>query len=61
MDALAALRGERTIIAVAHRLTTVQACDRVVLVDDGHLVDVAPFAVDDRLHPRDGLSGRSGR
>jgi ATP-binding cassette, subfamily B, bacterial PglK len=44
MDALAALRGERAIIAVAHRLTTVQACDRVVLVDDGHLVDVAPFA-----------------
>lgn len=43
MDALAGLRGERTIIAVAHRLTTVQACDRVVLVDDGRLVDVAPF------------------
>jgi ABC-type multidrug transport system fused ATPase/permease subunit len=43
MAALVPLRGERTIIAVAHRLTTVAAADRVILVDGGRLVDVAPF------------------
>ncbi|MCZ2837710.1 ABC transporter ATP-binding protein [Modestobacter sp. VKM Ac-2985] len=43
MAALSALRNDRTIIAVAHRLSTVQDCDRVALVDDGRLVDVAPF------------------
>lgn len=43
MEALLALRGSLTIIAVAHRLTTVAACDRVVIVEEGRLVDVAPF------------------
>lgn len=43
MTALARLRGERTIVAVAHRLSTVHACDRVVLIDRGRVVDVAPF------------------
>ena len=43
MDALVALRGSRTIIAVAHRLTTVAACDRVVMIEGGRLVDVGPF------------------
>jgi ATP-binding cassette, subfamily B, bacterial PglK len=51
MAALEPLRGERTIIAVAHRLSTVAACDRVVLVDNGRLVDVAPF---DELASRHG-------
>ena len=43
MAGLSALRGERTIIAVAHRLSTVRDCDRVVLVEDGRVRDVAPF------------------
>jgi ABC-type multidrug transport system fused ATPase/permease subunit len=43
MAALEHLRGERTIIIVAHRLTTVASCDRVVLVDEGRVVDVAPL------------------
>jgi ABC-type multidrug transport system fused ATPase/permease subunit len=38
------LRGERTLITVAHRLTTVQACDAVWLIRDGRLVDQGPFA-----------------
>ncbi len=29
---------------VAHRLTTVYPCDRVLLVVDGRLIDAAPFA-----------------
>jgi ABC-type multidrug transport system fused ATPase/permease subunit len=43
LNALVPLRGERTIVAVAHRLSTVAAADRVILVDDGRLVDAAPF------------------
>lgn len=43
MAALSALRNDRTIIAVAHRLSTVQDCDRVALIEDGRLVDFAPF------------------
>ncbi len=55
---MAALRGERTIIAVAHRLSTVHACDRVVLVEDGRVLDIAPF---DDLASRHGnlLSART--
>jgi ATP-binding cassette, subfamily B, bacterial PglK len=41
--ALEPLRGERTVIAVAHRLTTLATCDRVLLVDDGRVVDSAPM------------------
>jgi ATP-binding cassette, subfamily B, bacterial PglK len=43
LKALIPLRGQRTIVAVAHRLSTVAAADRVVLIDDGRLVDIAPF------------------
>lgn len=52
MDALIALRDTRTILAVAHRLTTVEACDRVVLVEGGRIVDAAPF---EELTARHGL------
>jgi ATP-binding cassette subfamily C protein len=44
LHALEALRGDRTLITVAHRLTTVQACDTVWLIRDGRLVDQGPFA-----------------
>jgi ATP-binding cassette, subfamily B, bacterial PglK len=43
MEGLEDLRGDRTIIAVAHRLSTVRSCDRVVLIEAGRIVDVAPF------------------
>ena len=43
LDALEHLRGQRTIITVAHRLTTVEKADRVVLVRDGKVVDVGPY------------------
>jgi ATP-binding cassette subfamily C protein len=39
LRAIEGLRGERTIITVAHRLTTVQGCDRVILLADGVIVD----------------------
>ncbi len=39
LRAIEGLRGERTIITVAHRLTTVQNCDRVILLAAGEIVD----------------------
>jgi ABC-type bacteriocin/lantibiotic exporter with double-glycine peptidase domain len=38
MSAIAALRGERTIILIAHRLSTLRQCDLIFELDDGVLV-----------------------
>jgi ABC-type multidrug transport system fused ATPase/permease subunit len=38
MKAIYALRASRTIIIVAHRLSTVQYCDRILTLDDGRVV-----------------------
>ena len=38
-----ALGGRITIILVAHRLSTARACDRVVLMEAGHIADVGGF------------------
>lgn len=38
MDAIRSLSGERTIILVAHRLRTVEACDRIIVLDAGRVV-----------------------
>jgi len=43
LRAIEGLRGERTIITVAHRLTTVQGCDRVILLADGDIIDQGGF------------------
>jgi ATP-binding cassette, subfamily B, bacterial PglK len=43
LEALRSLRGERTIIAVAHRLTSVRECDRIVVLDAGRIVDVGSY------------------
>ena len=40
---LDSIRGERTIIVVAHRLTTVRKCDRIVLVAAGRIVDIGGY------------------
>lgn len=37
------LRGERTIVMVAHRLTTVRSCDRLYLLDGGKIVDSGSY------------------
>lgn len=44
MQALESLRGQRTLVTVAHRLTTVENCDRVLLLRDGRLVDEGPLS-----------------
>ncbi|MEW6320428.1 MAG: ABC transporter ATP-binding protein [Acidobacteriota bacterium] len=41
--AIAALHGTRTLIVIAHRLTTVEACDRLVYVRDGRLAGVGRY------------------
>jgi ATP-binding cassette subfamily C protein len=37
------LRGDRTIIMIAHRLTTVRSCDRLYLLDGGRIVDSGDY------------------
>ena len=37
------IRGDRTIVVVAHRLTTVRKCDRIFLVVDGRISDIGDF------------------
>ncbi len=38
IDAIEQLKGERTIIMIAHRLTTVKNCDRLYLMEDGKII-----------------------
>lgn len=51
MSALERLRGERTLITVAHRLTTVEGCDTVWLVRSGGVVDQGRFPELATRHP----------
>jgi ABC-type bacteriocin/lantibiotic exporter with double-glycine peptidase domain len=37
------LKGKRTIIMIAHRLTTVRNCDRVFMINQGTVVDSGPL------------------
>jgi ABC-type multidrug transport system fused ATPase/permease subunit len=39
IDAVRALRYEKTVIIVAHRLSTVEQCDRLLVLDNGRAVD----------------------
>ncbi len=43
IEAIERLRGDRTIIMIAHRLTTVQNCDRIYLLDDGEIIDSGTY------------------
>jgi ATP-binding cassette, subfamily B, bacterial PglK len=43
LRALEELRADRTLIIVAHRLTTVRDCDRVLFVSDGRIADVGTY------------------
>lgn len=38
-----ALKGQKTIIAIAHRLSTLKGCDRLVYMDAGRIVDTGTF------------------
>jgi len=43
--------GDRTSIVVAHRLTTVEKCNRLAVIDDGVIVEEGTF---DDLKAKDG-------
>jgi ATP-binding cassette, subfamily B, bacterial PglK len=43
LRALDLLRRDRTLIIVAHRLTTIRNCDRIVLIDSGRIADTGAF------------------
>ena len=37
MDAINALHGKKTLIIIAHRLTTIEECDMVYRVENGQI------------------------
>jgi ATP-binding cassette subfamily C protein len=39
IESIEALRGDRTIVMIAHRLTTVRNCDVIYLINEGRIVD----------------------
>jgi len=43
IDAIEALKGERTVIMIAHRLTTVMNCDIIFYMEDGKIVDQGTY------------------
>lgn len=43
MEEIRSLAGERTIILIAHRLRTVEACDRIVMLDQGRIIADGPY------------------
>lgn len=40
---LNSLKGEKTIIAIAHRLSTLKSCDRLIYLKSGNIVDTGTF------------------
>jgi ATP-binding cassette subfamily C protein len=49
--AIDSLKGGRTLIIVAHRLTTLAGCDRIVMLAGGRVADDAAYADMARRHP----------
>ena len=42
-EAIANVHGARTVIAIAHRLSTVKNCDRLIYLRDGKLAGVGTY------------------
>jgi ABC-type multidrug transport system fused ATPase/permease subunit len=54
-DVIEALRGTRTVILIAHRLSTVKNVDEILVLENGRLVETGSF---EDLRNRDGLFSR---
>jgi ATP-binding cassette subfamily B protein len=54
-DALDQLMAKRTTIVIAHRLATVRAADRIIVMDDGRIVEQGKH---DQLVAQGGLYAR---
>jgi len=52
IEAIEALKGERTVIMIAHRLTTVMNCDVIFFMEDGKVVDQGSYKVLIQTNPR---------
>lgn len=44
MKAIEALPGDKTVMMIAHRLSTVKVCDRIVVLDNGCVAGVGPWS-----------------
>jgi ATP-binding cassette, subfamily B, bacterial len=51
-DALARFAGERTILLVSHRLASLQRADRIIVIDEGRIIETGPLAVLQRTDTR---------
>ena len=40
MDAIDTLPGDKTVLMIAHRLSTVKRCDRIIILEKGKLVAI---------------------
>jgi ABC-type bacteriocin/lantibiotic exporter with double-glycine peptidase domain len=43
IETLNRLKGEFTVIAVAHRLSSVRNCDKIALVENGRITDIGTY------------------
>jgi ATP-binding cassette, subfamily B, bacterial PglK len=37
------VRGDRTVVVIAHRLTTVRHCDRLIVIEGGRIAADGPY------------------
>lgn len=57
-DAVSRLCAGKTVLVIAHRLRTVQAADKVVVLEEGHVAEQGPL---DELMAANGLFARMVR